>query len=256
MKRVILMGCLWVLSSATYAQRSNGRVPSGTPLKWSMNGSVEAMPGDLAYHYGSTDSAAYLRRTSTPSNTALNGSPTATRFASVQTHCNNNAMAFEWVAVQQFNADRYEIEQSTDGQNWTVVGVVPANRTEFGEASYNFTYNKNVSNGLFRIAATTTGGERIFSSVVESPCSVNSYIGVTQNPVYSSTTVRIGSPATVRVKLTLLDSRGAAVHSSDASLNAGINSLPLDMSRLPSGGYTLVIQWRNGKQEMLQLAKE
>ena len=256
MRRMILMGCLWAFSFATYAQRSNGRVPSGVPLKWSMNGSIESMPGDLAYHYGSTDSAAYFRRSSAPSSTALNSSPTATRFASVQTHCNNNAMAFDWAAVQQFNADRYEIEQSTDGHNWTVIGVVPANRTEFGEASYNFTYNKNVSNALFRITATTTGGERIFSQIVESPCNVDSYIGVTQNPVYSSTTVRIGSPTTVRVKLTLLDSRGAAVHSSDASLNAGINSLPLDMSRLPRGGYTLVIQWRNGKQETLQLAKE
>jgi len=256
MRRVILMGCLWVLALTTNAQRSNGRVPSGTPLKWSMNGSVEVMPGDLAYYYSSTDSAAYFLRTPTPSSTALGGNPNATRFASVQTHCNNNAMAFDWVAVQQLNADRYEIEQSTDGRNWAVVGVVPANRTEFGEASYNFTYNRNVSNALFRIAATTTGGERIFSSILESPCSVNAYVGVTQNPVYSSTTVRIGSPATVRVKLVLLDSRGAAVHSSDAVLNAGINSLPLDMSRLPKGGYTLVIQWLNGRQETLQLAKE
>lgn len=256
MRRMILMGCLGLLSLVSHAQRSNGRVPSGTPLKWSMNGSVEVMPGDLAYYYGSTDSAASFRRNPTPANTALGGNPNATRFATVQTHCNNNAMAFDWVTVQQFNADRYEIEQSTDGRNWTVVGVVPANRTELGEASYNFTYNKNVSNALFRIAATTTGGERIYSAVLESPCDVNSYVGVTQNPVYSATTVRIGSPNAVRVKLTLLDSRGAAVHSSDASLNAGINSLPLDMSRLPRGTYTLVIQWRNGKQEMLQLAKE
>ena len=249
------MGCLWGLSLATYAQRSNGRVPSG-PIKWSMNGSTESMPGDLAYYYGSADSAANRQFNNLTSNTALGGSPTATRFASVQTNCNNNAMSFDWVAVQNFNADRYEIEQSTDGRNWTVVGVVPANRTEFGEASYNFTYNKNVSNAIFRITATSTGGERVVSAQLESPCSNNSFIGVTQNPVYSSTTVRIGSPSNTRVKLVLLDSRGAAVHSSDAVLNAGINSLPLDLSRLPRGGYTLVISWRNGKQQTIQLAKE
>lgn len=165
-------------------------------------------------------------------------------------------MTFDWVAVQQFNADRYEIEQSTDGHNWTVVGVVPANRTEFGDASYNFTYNKNVSNVLFRLTATSTGGERIFSSILESPCSNNAYVGVTQNPVYSSTTIRIGSPTTARINLMLLDIRGAAVHSSDATLNTGINSLPLDMSRLSRGGYTLVIRWLNGKEEALQLFKK
>lgn len=255
MRRMILMGCLGLLSLVTHAQRSNGRVPSGTPLKWSMNGSVEVMPGDLSYYYGSTDSAASFLRNPTPASTALGGNPYDTRFASVQAHCNNNAMTFEWMAVQRFNADRYEIEQSTDGRNWTVIGVMPANQTEFGEAAYNFTYNKNVSNALFRITATSIGGERTFSSLLESPCDANSYIGVTQNPVYSTTTVRIGSPTAVRVRLTLLDSHGAAVHSSDASLNSGINSLPLDMSRLPRGAYTLVIQWRNGKQETLQLAK-
>jgi hypothetical protein len=256
MRGMILMACLWVLSLATYAQRSNGRVPSGTPLKWSMNGSTEVMPGDLSYYYGSTDTAAANRRNNITSNTALGGSPTANRFAAVQTHCNINAMAFDWVAVQQFNADRYEIEQSTDGRNWTVIGVVPANRTEFGEASYNFTYNKNISSALFRITATSTGGDRVSSATLESPCSNNSFIGVTQNPVYSNTTVRIGSPSNARVRLTLLDSRGAVVHSSDASLSSGINSLPLDMSRLPRGGYTLFISWRNGKEQTLQLVKE
>jgi hypothetical protein len=253
---MILMGCLWGLSLATYAQRSNGRVPSGTPLKWSMNGSVEVMPGDLAYYYSSADSAATNRRLTLVSNTALGGNPNATRFASVQPQCNNNSMTLNWVAVQQFNADRYEIEQSTDGRNWTVIGVVPANRTEFGEASYNFTYNKNASDAVFRITATSTGGDRVSSAVLESPCSNNAYVGVTENPVYSSTTVRIGSPTTARVQMALLDSRGAAVYSREASLSAGINNIPLDLGRLPRGGYTLVISWRNGKQETIKLSKE
>lgn len=165
-------------------------------------------------------------------------------------------MTLDWVAVQQFSADRYEVEQSTDGVHWVVIGVVPAKRTEFGDASYSFTYNKNVSNALFRISAANTGGERAHSTILESPCSANSYVGVTQNPVYSSTTVRIGSPTKSRVKLIVLDGRGAVVHSSDAALNSGINSLPLDLSRLPRGGYTLVIRWLNGKEEVLQLSKE
>lgn len=252
---MILMGCLWALSIGVQAQRTNGRVPSGTPLKWSMNGSVEVMPGDLAYYYGSADSAAILRNSSS-SNLAIVGNPSGARFTSLNTNCNNNVLTIDWTAVQQFNADRYDIEQSADGVHWTVIGVVPANRTKYGNASYSFTYNKNVSSAVYRITASSTGGERVSSYTLESPCSPNAYVGVTQNPVYSSTTVRIGSPTTSRVKLVLLDSRGAAVHSSDAVLNSGVNSLPLNMSRLPRGSYTLFIRWLNGKEEVLQLAKE
>lgn len=251
----ILTGCLWILSIIATAQ-DRSRIPSGIPLKWGMNGSVEIMPGDLAYYYGSTDSSLARRRALTSANTALGGNPNTTYFRSVQAQCDNNSMLLSWVAVQQFGADRYEIEQSTDGRKWEVVGVIPANRTDFGEASYNFTYNKNTSNVIYRIGATSTGGERTFSSILESPCSPNSTLGVTSNPVYSSTTVRIGSPGTARVRLILLDNSGRLVQTSEASLISGVNSVPLDMSRLTSGNYTLVIRWTNGREQILKLIKE
>jgi hypothetical protein len=257
MRSKIMMGCLMMLSIATYAQR-NGRVPSGANLKWAMSGGIEIMPGDLRYHYGSPDTLNNNRyNTTTTFNTALGGNPTATRFAGIRTQCDQNAIQLNWVAIQQqFGADRYEIEQSSNGRNWNVIGVVPANRTEFGEASYNFNYNKNVNNVFFRIVAINIGGERVFSSVLDSPCSSNNYLAVTPNPVYSSTTLRIGSPSNAKVRAALLDSKGAMVHTYDIGLSAGINHYPLDMSRFPRGNYTLVLSWINGKQETLSIVKQ
>lgn len=109
------------------------RIPSGTPLKWGMNGSVEIMPGNLKTYYGTNDTATAHLRGRTGYTTALGGNTNATRFAAVRAQCDNNAMVLQWTAVQQFGADNYEIEQSADGRNWRVVGVVPANRTELGE---------------------------------------------------------------------------------------------------------------------------
>jgi len=254
MRSLILMGCLWLLSPATNAQTTHSRVPSGTPLKWSMQGGIEIMPGDLSTYYGTGDTAtAFRRNISSP--TAVGGNPNATRFASLNAQCHQNTVAFNWVAIQQFNAYNYEIEQSSNGRNWEVVGVVPAKRTEFGESSYNFNYNRNVGNVFFRITATDIAGQRVFSSVLESPCSNNSYIGLTPNPVYSSTTIRLGSPANAKVRLILMDAKGAVVHTTDANLMQGINHIPLDMSRFSRGSYTVVIRWFNGKQEVLPVVK-
>jgi hypothetical protein len=255
MKSAILTGCLWVLAIVAYAQ-NDSRVASGTPIKWGMNGSVEIMPGNLKAYYGSNDTATAHLRGRTGYTTALAGSPNTTRFASVRSQCDNNAMVLQWTAVQQFGADNYEIEQSSDGRNWRVVGVVPANRTEVGEANYRFKYNREARSGFYRITATTIGGDRIVSSVMDSPCGNESYLAITPNPVYSSTTVRIGSPTAGKVKMVVLDAKGSVVMSQDASLVSGINHLSLDMSRVPRGQYSLVISWRNGRQEVLSLVKQ
>lgn len=256
MKSAILTGCLWVLALTANAQTNDSRLASGTPIKWGMNGSVEIMPGNLKSYYGTNDTATAHRRGRTGYTTALGGNTNTTRFASVRAQCDNNAMVLQWTAVQQFGADNYEIEQSADGRNWRVVGVVPANRTEFGEANYRFSYNREARDGFYRVTATTIGGDRIVSSVMDSPCSSESFLSITPNPVYSSTTVRIGSPTASKVKVIVLDAKGAVIMSRDASLVSGINHLPLDMSRAPRGQYSVVISWRNGRQEVLPLLKQ
>lgn len=255
MKSAILTGCLWVLALAGSTQEVS-RIPSGTPLKWGMNGSVEIMPGNLKTYYGTNDTATAHLRGRTGYTTALGGNTNATRFAAVRAQCDNNAMVLQWTAVQQFGADNYEIEQSADGRNWRVVGVVPANRTELGEANYRFNYNREARDGFYRITATTIGGDRVVSSVMDSPCGSASYLAVTPNPVYSTTTLRVGSPTAAKVKVIVLDAKGSVVMSQDASLVSGINHLPLDMSRVPRGQYSVVISWRNGRQEVLPLVKQ
>lgn len=255
MRSMILMGCLFLLAVAGYSQPTAARVKSGNPLRWSMNGSVEIMEGDLTQYYGSTDSNIIYKRISTYESATL-GIPHVTRVASVQALCEQNSVQLNWVAAQHFNADSYEVEQSSDGRNWISVGIIPANVTEFGAANYSFNYTKNASNVLFRINAVSTTGEHVYSSIIESPCSSNSYLAITPNPVYSTTTIRLGSPVATKVKLMLVNSSGVVVQTSNAGLSAGINQLPLDMSSLPRGYYSLFIQWMGGRQDVTKLIKQ
>ena len=250
------MSCLCLSVLLTQAQ-TNGRVRSGNLLRWGMNGSVETLEGNLAVYYGSNDTVNYNRTVltnSSNSNTVRN--PFSTRFVSVKGLCEQNSVTLSWVAVQQSGADRFEIEESPDGRRWTSVGMLPANKSEVGEASYNFNFTKNSSNTLFRVSAVSNTGEKLYSPLVESPCSPNSYLAVTPNPVYSTTTVRVGSPIATKVKLMLVDGSGVVLQNREATLIAGTNQVPVDMSTLPAGAYTLSIQWQKGKQDVLSVIKQ
>ena len=134
--------------------------------------------------------------------------------------------------------------------------MVPANRTEVGEASYNFSYAKNTGNAVFRVSAVNATGEKSYSSVVESPCSATSYLAVTINPVYSTTSVRVGTPVATKVKLLLLNSNGVVMQTRDATLGAGTNQIPIDMSGFSPGFYSAVIQWVGGKTDIIKLVKQ
>ena len=254
MKSVILMGGLGLFAFSASAQMTGRAKQSSLPLGVANRTAVSYNRNVSSLNQIDTTTV-YLRNAGTPTASVM-GSPTALRFSDIQAQCDQNAMVLSWEAIQQFNAGRYEVEQSDDQRNWRVIGVVPANRTEFGRSNYNFTYNQNTGSSLFRITAVTTGEERVYSALIESPCSNTSYLAVTPNPVYNSTTVRIGSPATARVKLVLFNSAGAAMQQREATLQSGINHVPLDMGSLPRGAYSLMIIWSNGKQESLQLIKQ
>ena len=254
MRSLILMSCLSILAVASYAQ--GNRVRSGTPLRWSINGSVEIMEGDLTQYYGSTDSNKVYRLSSTYESPTLSNRR-VTRFSSVQAFCQQNGMQFTWSALQeQYSVDRYEIEQSTDGYKWVNIGMIPAHRTEVGEASYNFSFARNPANVMFRVTAINSTGERSYSSTIKSPCDANSYLAVSVNPVYSTTSMQIGSPVATKVKLLLLNSNGVIIQARDATLGGGTNQVPIDMSGYSPGFYSVVIQWRGGKTDIVKLVKQ
>ena len=254
MKNMILLGCCYLVVFASSAQVAS-RVKSGTPLRWGMNSSIEIMEGDLKQYYGTTDTAANKRYSAVASETITN--PHSIRFRNLQAQCDNSSMLVNWVATQQSGTNFFEIEQSDDNSNnWKVIASVPSSQMQTGQSAYTFTYYKNAPNSVFRIAAIMNTGERLYSSVFESPCSVNSFLSITPNPVYSTTIVRIGSSTPTKLKLLLVDTRGAVVQNRDVSILQGSNSLSLDMSNLPRGYYTLAIQWMNGKQNVLNMIKQ
>jgi hypothetical protein len=255
MKSAVLITGLSLLSLVAVAQPA-GRVPSGLDLRWGMNGSIEIMDKNLSAYHSSYDTM-YANRQNRNIRTTSVPDPTATRLRQLTARCDPNSLILSWQALQQQDASTYEVEQSSDGNLWSVVGVVPANRHSPGANDYTFTYYQNAPDAWFRVTTVTVGGARLASGpVLQAPCNANNMIGAYPNPVYSTTSIRIGSAAAAKVKMTLLNAAGAALWSRDASLTQGPNQVPVDLSTLPHGSYSLLISWMNGRQETIVLVKQ
>ncbi|HEX2536351.1 MAG TPA: T9SS type A sorting domain-containing protein [Chitinophagaceae bacterium] len=247
--------CMCLLAAGAFAQET-ARIRPGTPIRWSQGGSVPI--GDPTFHnrYGQVDSTARRNRGSLQTAAAVGGQP-HTRIRAVQARCDGNSITFRWTALQLTSqTDRYYIEQSTNERNWEAVGTVPAHRYSTGNEDYSFTLNRNVQNAFFRITAVNSDSDRVASNVLQAPCNSELNLEVNPNPVYSTATVRLGAQAAGRVQLSLVNASGVVVWQRESGVSAGPNQIPLDMSSLGRGVYSLAIRWSNGRVETMQVIKQ
>lgn len=257
MRSLVITGCLIWLAVAAKAQPDT-RVVNIHPLR-DGNGNIisTSIPGTNPIQANiSADTVQFKKQTQAISLVSRN--PYAITINSLHAQCDPNSILLSWTAVQPGqNADRFDIEQSNNGGiNWFVIGTVPASRFETGEISYTFKYNETISDARIRVVAMNTGGERTYSSIIQSPCRGGSSIMVTPNPVYSMAIIRINSTAASQVKLVLVNNSGVVVQTKETGVLAGENPLSFDMSNFPKGYYTLSVQWPSGKQDALKIVKE
>ena len=230
------------------------RIPSSATIQLAKIGNKTILPGSLrSYGIDST-----LKTVDPESATVMGGNPFAIRFEEIKADCNMNSLLLNWTAVQRSDADAFEIEQSADnGRTWKNIGRIPANQLEEGVVPYTYRYNKYLGDNVqVRIAAINNAGEKIYSNAIVSPCSNETTLSVTPNPVRSIATLRIGAGESTSVKLVLANSMGIVVQAKDEGVLKGNNNIRFDMSNLQNGFYSLSIQWANGKTEVLKLMKE
>ena len=250
MKRTILVLCLGLLAISSIAQPDN-RVMPLNPLR---TGDGKMFSPNDQFLFNSPDTTKNVQ-SGRPIKSSL-GDPHAIRFNSLHVQKDLNTVQLNWTAVQQrYDADYFEIQQADDaGGNWETIGTVPVSRSDLGQIAYSFNYNKSIGNTWFRIAAVTSAGDRIYSSILES--SLYNNLSVTPNPVVSTAMLRIGSPGTANLKLMVVNSSGLVVKTIETGVSRGMNNLSIDMSGMQKGYYTVTILWPGGKLDEVKLVKQ
>ena len=160
----------------------------------------------------------------------------------------NNATALSWETESEVNFDRYEIERSGNGSDFTYAGKVAAQAGN-DKKQYEFTDNlASVSGGLFyyRLKMIDIDGKFKYSNVIlirRDARSING-ISISPNPVVGSAnaTVRLSSATTGKIDIRVIDMSGKVVLQQQSRVSEGTNSISINnTNRLQSGIYTVQV---------------
>lgn len=150
----------------------------------------------------------------------------------------------KWQTTDEINVARYEVEHSLNGTSFKTVGSVSANNNT-GLNTYNFTH-ASLSAGVhyYRIRRVDLDGRSEYS-VVKTIKIANgiSSVSIRPNPVVGSTltlavTLQQNSKATIHV----VGMDGKVILQQNTSLVPGMNTVNVDVARVPAGIYLVQVQ--------------
>jgi hypothetical protein len=167
---------------------------------------------------------------------------------SVQTnHC---VASLHWKTASEQNSKHFEIQHSTDGINYTVVGIVAASGNSNSDRLYSYSSNLVSTTNFFRLRMVDIDGTSKYSDVlhVNADCN-NSDITVFPNPAKNHVTVK-GIAAGSRLRL--LDNLGQVLQ----TIKSTGPTQTLTVSNLPAGAYIIQVIENNTVTKNLKLVKE
>jgi hypothetical protein len=148
-----------------------------------------------------------------------------------------------WETVMEEQLDRFAIERSDDGRQFTEIGPVKGTGNSTSRIKYAYTDNKPVSkNAWYRLRTVDIDGKSRYSNVIRIVNSTRtiSVLSVTPNPFESAMRVQVYADKVSPVALRIIDITGREMYKVSSILSAGNNTVSLNPSTsLAKGVYVL-----------------
>src|SRR4030095_95419 len=187
----------------------------------------------------------------------LNNSPLPVVFILFNAKCEGNKVGLTWKTAQEQNSDHFNIERSTDGNHWTVIGNLPASGNSGNEKTYLFTDNSPLQNGLYRIAEYDLDRRVQYTSVIRSSCSTPDVFSLRPNPFHDFVFINLIAGNESQATIKVFDSKGALVKVQRTNVLQGSNLFNIDLKSMTNGIYHLEIDWNNGQmKKAVQVIKQ
>ncbi len=164
---------------------------------------------------------------------------------------NNNCTAhLKWTTATEQDSKHFEVQHSTDGINYTTIGILPSSGNSSTDKNYSYNTKLISQNNYFRLLMVDIDGSSKMSPVlsVRTNCS-SKVITAFPNPAKHSISV---SGLNGTNQLRLLDAAGKML-STIQTINA---SETFNLSHLPAGSYIIQIVQNSKVIENIKLIKE
>lgn len=158
--------------------------------------------------------------------------------------------ALQWVSSSEFNVEKYAIERSNDGTNYSEIGTVDAQGLSMEALSYQFEDLEPADNLVYyrvrlihdngsSASSNTLALERQFAKDVEI---VKAY----PNPASDDLKIILASKTEASYQLTLSNLNGQKVFDGNQTVQKGLTHASINVSDFRSGFYLLTVS-QNGK---------
>jgi hypothetical protein len=183
--------------------------------------------------------------------------PLPLQFLLFNVKCEESRVLITWKTAQEQNTSRFDIERSVDAIHWTVIGNLPAAGNSVSERSYSLMDNNPIQNGYYRVAEYDLDGHVHYTSILRSSCNTKDVFSLWPNPVHEMVFINIASSNESRAVIKLFDSKGALIKIQKENILQGSNQLTVDLRALPSGVYSLFVNWNNERaRKTVQIIKQ
>lgn len=168
----------------------------------------------------------------------------------------NDLPLLKWQVAAAAGIDRFEVQYSSDGIQFTKVGLVPANGTN---TSYNFIHRNGGANNYYRIVTIERNGERSVSKTIRLSKTRNGEgqtVVIHPNPVSAANPVinlSLMDAETGEVIVSLYNDTGVLVYQFGKQLQ-NENTITVAVNKaLPAGAYIVWISLPGGYKKAQKL---
>jgi Secretion system C-terminal sorting domain len=160
-------------------------------------------------------------------------------FSNYDVKCTDKGAILTWATSTEQNSDKFEIQRSTNGTDWTTIGAVPAAGNSNSSRSYQY-LDLNSGVAVYRIRQVDLDGRFIYTATRQTNCKASQFdVVLYPVPAKDNLSVVIRSDKSVRTDLQIVDMKGTVLRRIPTQINNGNTNINIVVTELPAGQYLL-----------------
>jgi hypothetical protein len=171
------------------------------------------------------------------------GTPLPVELSSFTLSCSDKDIDINWTTDSEFNSSSFELEQSTNGNDWTFISSLEAAGNSTERLNYSYFIERSDKINYIRLRQLDVNGEEKIYGPLAVNCKASFEVTTYPNPSDDNFNLIIHSVEDNKAgTMQLIDLNGRVLLERNLSLNKGINLFQIDnVSNLVKGTYIISV---------------
>lgn len=195
--------------------------------------------------------------TITTSGTGVAGAPIPIELKSFTGKVQSSANTLSWETVTEINVKSHILERSVDGKGWSEVGSLAGKRNSQALVQYTLEDRKPLIKAYYRLRSVDFDGKESLSNVIALTRKGKDFgiSNVYPSPTTSDVIVQFNATSEEKITVRVMDITGRIVIQQVTEAVKDINELPVTLTNLQAGVYTVTVSNSTGASTPVRFVK-